>query len=270
MPLTIPEQAVSYGFVLDGLGAHSSRTIMLSELRLLLGAFPNCAGQEEYRLAILEENVLLKHTDSTRKESFRRLRELYALSGDFLIFRALRDVWAQDPDAQPMVALLCAIARDPILRATGDLILRTPPHASVTPQMISRTVDESFPGRFNETTLANFGRHIASSWTQSGHLKGRTNKIRATAECHPTSVAYSLFLGYLTGLRGDALFDTLWCQLLDAPPHVLHNQAVVASQHGWLEYRHSGGVTDVSFRYLLREKGLEGAHERNPGLSAGV
>ena len=43
-------------------------------------------------------------------------------------------------------------------------------------------------------------------------------------------------------------------QLLDAPPHTLHEQAFLASQRGWLEYRHAGTVTEIGFSYLLRKE----------------
>jgi hypothetical protein len=250
----IPVEAVRFGFETEWLGAHSSRTIMLSELRLLLAACPPDASFENYRKAIIEDNILLKQTDSTRAESVRRLRELYGLTPQLTIFHALSDLWSFEPEAQPILALLGALARDPVLRATADAIFTSPSGQLVTPQIISKAAQNHFP-TLNPTTLANIGRHAASSWTQSGHLKGRTNKIRTTAKAYPTSVAYALFLGYLCGERGEGLFHTPWAQVLDAPVHTIHNYARVASQHGWLEYRHSGDVTDISFRYLLREKG---------------
>jgi hypothetical protein len=74
------------------------------------------------------------------------------------------------------------------------------------------------------------------------------------AEAHSTSVAYALLLGYLCGERGEALFQTPWAQLLDAPPYVLHELAFQASREGWLEYRRTGGVTEVGFSYLLRQE----------------
>jgi hypothetical protein len=252
--VSIPKTAGSYGFVIDGLGAHSSRTIMLNELWLLFAACPVTADTETYRAAILDDNVLLKHTGATRRESFRRLRELYGLNPELVLFRTLRRIWDQTPESQPLLALLCATARDPMLRATAELVLNAPPGSSVTPQMISQAVDDQFPGRLNAMTLANIGRHAASSWTQTGHLQGRTNKVRSQAHCHPISLAYALLLGYLSGERGDALFHTLWARLLDAPLHTLREQAILASQQGWLEYRHAGDVTDISFRYLLREE----------------
>ena len=229
---------------------------MLAELRLLLAI--KAAGFEEYRTAILDDNVLLKKTVATRRESLRRLRELYALNPNTLLFRALRDLWDDDTQAEPLLALLCATARDPILRATVEMILAVPAGVVVTPQMISETVNKSFPDRFNAMTLANFGRHIASSWQQSGHLHGKLQKVRAQAESRPAATVYALLLGYLCGERGEALFQTLWCRLLDTPVHTLYEQAFTASQRGWIEFRRSGGVTDVGFKYLLREKGQSG------------
>jgi len=55
---TIPQSASVYGFVSDGLGAHSSRTMMLAELRLLLEACPPATDLAGYRTAILDDNVL--------------------------------------------------------------------------------------------------------------------------------------------------------------------------------------------------------------------
>ena len=250
---TIPEEALQYGFLIESMGAHASRTMMLKELRLLLAASDRLTTYEDFHSLIVADNVLLKRTLATRKESFRRLRELYALDERILVFRALRDLWDSETEAQPMLALLCAVARDPMLRASAEMILNLQISQSVTPQMIGQATEQTFPGRFNPTTLANIGRNAASTWQQSGHLRGRAQKARAQAVCRPSALAYALFLGHLCGHRGEGLFTTLWCRLLDAPTHTLHDQAFAASQAGWIEYRHTGMVTEVGFSYLLRQ-----------------
>src|SRR5215207_2612716 len=102
--------------------------------------------------------------------------------------------------------------------------------------------------------LANIGRHVASSWQQSGHLQGRASKTRVQAAAHPESTAYALFLGHLTGAGGERLFSTPWVALLDAPTHVLREHARAAARHGWLEYKSLGGVTEIDFPYLLRDQ----------------
>jgi hypothetical protein len=253
MSIQISALPNQYGFVNEPGGAHSSRTMMLAELRLLLATCPPSASLEEYRSAIVDDNVLLKKTIATRKVSFRRMRELYAFDRKVLLFRALRDLWDEDTQAQPLLALLCAIARDPLLRSTAESILATPLGETVTPSMFAEAVNASFPNYYNSKTLASIGRNIISSWQQAGLLSGKLHKVRISAQSHPASVAYALLLGYLSDARGDALFRTLWSRLLDASEHVLHAHALVASQRGWIEYRHMGEVTEVGFRHLLRK-----------------
>jgi hypothetical protein len=227
---------------------------MLSELTQLLAACPDVNDMSGYRAAIIDENVLGKRTVTTRKESFRRLRELYALSQETLLFRAMLQLWDADPHTRPILALLCAVARDPLLRATADLILETPTGDQVTPHMIAESAARSFPDRYNPTMLANIGRHAASSWQQSGHVSGRLVKHRARAEATPIGVTYALLLAYLCGDRGDLLLESLWVRLLDAPLHQVRELAAAAARQGYLDYRHGGGVTEIGFSYLLGDQ----------------
>lgn len=253
--INVPGLALAFGFADNPVGTHGSRTIMLVELRALLGACPPSAMLETYRAAVVDENVLLKKTAAGRRAVFRAVRELYALSPDILIFHALRDLWDVDPDAQPLLALLCAVARDPILRATAKGVVEAEPGAVITRAMLAQMVREAFPGRYGAGFLDHIGGNVASSWQQAGHLTGRNTKVRARAASRPTAVAYALLLGYLCGGSGEGLLDTTWSRLLDAPVHILHDQALVAGQHGWLDYRRAGGVTDVQFRHLLGNMG---------------
>lgn len=242
-----------YGLVNGPGGQHNSRTIMLKELRSLLAACPPTALVNDYRSAIITDNILLKGTMSTRVKTWRGMRELYSLDLDVLLFRAMRDLWDDDHEAQPLLAMLCAIARDPLLRGTVDLILDTPTGAVITPQMFADADDAAFPGHYKSGVLGVTGRNVASSWEQSGHLQGRQNKVRARANCRPTALVYALLLGHLCDARGEGLFHTPWARLLDAPTDNLRAQAIVASQQGWIEYRHSGHVTEIGFRHLLRD-----------------
>ena len=255
MSIEVPEQARAFGFAVDPGGTHTSRTMMLAELQLLLAACPPAANYQEYRSAIVDDNVLLKSTATTRLRTLRGLRELYALDRRrVLLFRALRDLWDDNANEQPLLALLCATARDPLLRVTAATILELPPAAPLTAQMLAKVVGEHFPGHYNPAIQAKIGRNLASSWQQAGHLHGRSNKLRAGALCGPAATSYALLLGHLCGSRGAGLFSTIWARLLDVPAHTMQTHAIVASQHGWIEYRHVGSVIDVGFRYLLRDE----------------
>ncbi|MFZ2423727.1 MAG: hypothetical protein WBV59_04620 [Anaerolineae bacterium] len=255
--ITIPDSALHFGFDNGPGGPHASRTMMLSELRALLDACPPSAAYKQYSAAVVAQNVLLKRTETTRRESLRRLRELYGLSRSTVIFRALRDLWDEAPAEQPSLALLAALARDPLLRATAKPVIDARPGDPVSAGMLAEAVTEQFSDRLNPMSRASISRHAASTWTQAGHLQGRSHKVRAALARGPAAVTYALFLGYLCGARGAALFETFWARITDAATAELHEQAFVAARLGWLEYRRVGDVTEVRFSYLLR--GEEGA-----------
>jgi hypothetical protein len=248
----VPDAALSYGFSNGPGGPHDSRTIMLADLRALLAAAPPNAPYSEYAWAVVEENVLGKRTVANRKGTFGRLRELYGLSPDLPVFLGLRTLWDANPEAQPMLALLCASARDPLLRATAPLVLQAPLGELVTRESLSAVLEQAFPGRYSQKSLVSNAQNTASSWQQAGYLQGKVKKTRGRAVAQPESTAYALYLGHLCGGGGEALFSTYWAQLLDAPAHALHEQARIAAQHGWITYRSLGGVTEVEFPHLPR------------------
>ena len=250
-----------FGFRSGARGTQTSRTIMLAELRALLDATPAGASKAEYRAAIVESNVLGKKTAATRRLTAQRLGELYGLDPDVTLFRLLRVFWDAEPEGRPLLALLCAAARDPLLRLTAGPILKTPPWGQLAPATLAEAVAEAFPDRFNPATLHKIARNAASSWTQSGHLTGRGSKRRGRPVVTAGATAYALALGYLTGVRGSLLLNTFWTKLLDAPAERITALAVEASRRNWLNYRQAGSVIEVRFPGLLtaaEEEALRG------------
>lgn len=228
---------------------------MLDELRAL---FANCqpdAARDDYITAIHEDNCLGKHTVATRKLSSQRLSELYALDPEVRLFRVMRLCWYADGDGRPLIALLLALARDPLLRITAPSVLQMRPGEELARQQITDALSRAVGNRLNESTLDKVVRNAASSWTQSGHLKGRGRKIRQRVVPTTAAAAYALFLGYLAGNRGAALFRSLWAQALDLPPGELMNLAMDARRLGFLDMTQSGGVVEVRFSRLLASEG---------------
>lgn len=236
-------------------GTNTSHTIVVTALAALLDAVPQGAPLAAYEHAAIEANVLGKDTDGARRRTFRYLRELYLLRPDSLLFRALRDLWQLDPDARPLLAGLCALARDSVFRASSSAIVGTRPGDTITAADLATAVGEHFPESYGVATLAKVGRNTFSSWEQTGHLADTESagaKVRTRAVCHPANVAYALLLGHVTGARGQVLFETPWARVLDQPRSHLLDLATTASQHGMLELRNAGGVIEVGFRELLR------------------
>lgn len=225
---------------------------MLAELEHLLSFVQEDEPADAYRTAVLDFNALGKSTHNGRMRAYRYLRELYVLDPASLIFRSLRLLWEADPEAHPLLALLSSLARDPAFRATAAPVLDAIEGAPLCWSDFATAVQKRYPGSYGEGIAAKIGRNSASSWTQSGHLAGRYNKVRTRANANPATVAFALLIGHTEGLRGEALFESLWCKVLDREPSVLRELALRASQRGLIEYRSGGGVTEIGFKMLLK------------------
>ena len=239
------------GFRWGEKGTHTSRTIMLDELRSVMAACEPDATRGEYVSAILEDNCLSKRTSATRRLSSQRLSELYALDPEVPLFRVMRRCWFNDQDGRAVLALLLALSRDPLLRVTAAPVLRMHPGEELARQQVTDALRRAIGSRLSQSTLDKVVRNAASSWTQSGHLKGRGRKVRQSVVPTPVATAYAMLLGYLAGTRGSALFESLWAQTLDAQASELQHLAMDARRLGFLDMSQSGGVVDVSFKWLL-------------------
>ena len=260
-----PGQSALWGFRTGDRGTHTSRTIMLDELSHLMDAVPGDATREDYAEAVIAQNCLGKRTTATRKLSLQRLTELYALDPRVILFRVLRVLWGRSEASRPLLALLLALARDPLLRATATAVLRTPFGHEFARQSMKDALTEAVGDRLNEATLDKVVRNASSSWTQSGHLRGRGRKVRKQVEATPAATTFALLLGFAVGRRGRLLFDTPWVVVLDAGPEDLVDCAVDAKRLGLLDLKQSGSMIDVSFPALFTDKERElihGAHRQ--------
>ena len=258
-----PKQASLWGFRSGNRGTHTSRTIMLDELTQLLRSVPGEASREEYVDAVTCDNCLGKRTAVTRQHSLQRLTELYGLDRRLLLFRALRDLWGRFESSRPLLSLLLALARDPLLRATARAVVATPFGHEFGRQAMKDDLSAAVEHRLNDATLDKVVRNASSSWTQSGHLRGRSRKTRQRVEASPAVTAYALLLGFAVGSRGRLLFETPWVAILDSSPGALLDPAVDASRLGLIEVKHSGQIVDVSFSRTFCGRGrevLSGSH----------
>ena len=224
---------------------------MLDELSTLLDSVPPEVGRADYLTAIIEHNALGKQTAATRKLTAQRLTELYLLDPNVALFRVLRRFWRDDAAGRPLLALLCSLARDPLLRATAEPILAMTPGEELSRQEITDAIRAAVGGRLNDATLDKVVRNVSSSWTQSGHLEGRVRKFRQVIRPTPLATAYALMLGYLEGLRGGWLFETNWTRVLDASPVELRNLAVEAKRLSNLDLKAAGDVIEIGFSTVL-------------------
>ena len=246
-PLEVLSKA---GFRFGNKGTHTSRTMMLAELTDLMAAVPADADRSVYTAAIIKENVLGKQTTATRRLTNQRLGELYGLDRRLPLFRVLRRLWAIDEAGRPLLALLCALARDPLLRSTAPAILELPVGTELVRAAFAGTIREAVGPRLNDSILDKVARNAGSSWSQAGHLHGRVRKIRQRVTPTPGSVAMVLWMGMLGGLAGERLLDCRWAQALDRSGGRLVEFALQAKQLGLIHARIGGGVVEIDARQL--------------------
>ena len=241
------------GFRIGDKGTHTSRTIMFKELDLLFEDQEQGAPREVYVSAIIDKNCLGKQTVSTRKLTCQRLSELYGLDPSMPLFRILRYLWQVDESGRSLLALLTALARDPLLRVTSPPILQMHTGEELMRQKIKEALRQGVENRLNNGTLDTVVRNTSSSWTQSGHLTGRVRKYRQKVNPTPIVTAYALLMGHILGARGNGLFNTLWAKVLDTPAEELVSLATDAKRLGFLDLSQAGGVVEVSFTRMLTE-----------------
>jgi len=238
------------GFRFGPRGTQGSRTIMLRELTELFAALPSDATREDYATAIVEENALGKRTYATRLSSRQRMNEMYGLDPRLALFRVLRHLWRIDPPGRPLLAILCALARDPLLRSTAHAVLARSPGEELIRSRFAADIRKSVGTRMNTAVLDKVARNAASSWAQAGHLEGRVRKIRRRILPTPAVAAMALWLGQLEGRAGLSQLDSDWAAVLDAPGRALLPAALDAKRLGLIHVRVAGNVVEIDTRML--------------------
>lgn len=253
---TRDELPESTGFLNRISGAALGRATMIPDFTTLLATCGPDAALTDYRLAVVEDNLLGKPSQDARHRTFRALRDRYLLDPSQPMFRALRLAWVADKAVGPLLGMLLACARDPLLRGTATVILPMPLGTPYSQEALRAALIEAAGGRVQPASIDAILSRQSTCWFQSGHLRpatassGPTRRVRARAASSPAAVAFALWLGHLEGLGGDALFTSRWAALLDAPRAELDEQAADAGRQGLIDLRRGGGVTSVGFRYL--------------------
>lgn len=242
--------AQSLGFRFGDKGTHTSRTMMLEELTAVLRATRPGTSRAGFADAIIQDNCLAKDTVATRRLSNQRLGELYGLDESAGVFRVLRRLWENDQLGRPLLALLCSIARDPLLAATVDAVLPLLEGEEFPRTRARELLSQAVGRRLNESTLDKVVRNCASSWSQAGHLEGRTFKKRTRVRATPATIAYGLYLGYAVGFRGRDLFSSDWIKALDLSPADAQAIALEAKRSGLIDLNLSDNIVELGLQRL--------------------
>ena len=144
------------------------------------------------------------------------LKQLYGMRPDIPVFAALRELWDVKFSDQPILALLCASARDVSSAA------RRTPYSARRRELAGRS---SGPFCRDRRGLSRPLQAVHAAQPRPEHRfvmdaggparsEPRTSDD-ATPSVDVPAVVYALYLGHLEGLAGLALFTSRWARMLD-------------------------------------------------------
>lgn len=221
--------------------------MMLADLSMVLSCAPPTANSSEITRLVVEENILNKPTSKARALAAKHLTTLYGCDPSIPVFRTLRQLWAVDASAQPLLALAVALARDPLLRASEKIVLSRSVGEPLSRADMEEFLESEYPGRFSPASLRSFAQNLNGTWTDAGFLHGRHSKARTKPVVAPVNMAMGLFLGYLEGKSGQALFSSRWIVQFGLDSVELEKLATAASNRGLLVFMNAGGVKEIRF-----------------------
>lgn len=241
-----PSRLSAFGFRLAGGGAHQSKTMMLQELEALLETSRTTGDELKY--AAVEENLIGKSTANTRRLTFRHMSSLYGFVQQPQLTKVFFKLWRSDYDGHRLSALLIALARDPILRDTATVVLTGAIGQNLQRPQFEAALSSAYPNRFSEKTIRSVAQNCASTWTQSGHLRGSVRKVRHRVSPTPSTVALAALLATVAGFGGPAILSSIWIQVLDLSPHQALDHLRRAESLGLARVRSAGEVTEIAIR----------------------
>ena len=235
--------------------------MMLLEFRALVRSMPLSITKNDFLKAIVEDNVLEKPTLISRKKSLRHLIELYGMDPSKVLFRVLWELGHADLDSLPQICLICAYARDSQLRNSFELIRTLHLGEVLERAAMEQQLETGFPGRFSPSMKKSMAQNVNTTWTFGGHLAGKAKKTRQLPSPRPISAAYAMFVGYLTGLRGERLLDSAFAALVASNRSQLQAALSLASAKGLLSLKKAAGIVEFDFSNLLTSAEQDLVHE---------
>jgi hypothetical protein len=246
----ITEDLEALGFSANQTGGHMARSMMLSEMKQIHATLSVEASLEEYRTAIQDRNILGKPTLSSRQKSYRHLVELYGMDFQKPLFRTMRRLAKDQPADLPLLAMLCVYGRDRQLHHSFKLIEHLSPGVTLPREEMEQHLEEGFPGQFSTAMKKSLAQNVNTTWTACGHLEGKAKKVRSLPRPGWAASTYAMFVGYLLGLRGEILLQSVFSRLVAAKPDQLAGHLATAASRQWLRLRHAGGVIEIDFSKL--------------------
>ncbi len=234
---------------------HTNRTMMFAELSRIMF---NGIGHGSFETSF-SDNVAGKLSRGNQNHTNRLLKKLYGFDPSDPFFRSFIYFWENSNEGQlPAVTLIMAFRSDILLAESIDPVINTPIGHKVSVDLLEKNIVQLHPDQYSTATLRSLAQNIASSWKQTGFILGKVKNIRVQPEIDYRTVAFSLLMGYLEGLRGEFLMGSKYIRALGLPDTKVRELIAEAAKRDILQYQYSGHVTTILFPTLLKSIGIYG------------
>jgi hypothetical protein len=184
------------------------------------------------------------------------LRRAYGLDPEKTLWRVLRKFAQQEPELIPLLGLVLIYARDAQLQLSFQLVNSLRLGQELPRALMEELFESARPGAFTAGMKVSLAQNLNTTWTASGHLAGSARKVRTRPRRH----WLAMFVGYLSGIRGQALLDSDYARLVGVDPLTAADHLATAAAHGLMRFRNAGGVVEIDFRNLLLPIEMELLH----------
>lgn len=205
----------------------------------------------------LGKNVTGKKSTSGVRQTGNFLKRLYGFDLSYSQFLAFKYFWnISEPYERPMVAFVYAVHRDDLLAESIEVIQAIAPGDKITVESLERNVEKHHPNQYSPKTIKSLAQNLASSWKQGGFIRGKVKNIRIQPEISYRVACFAFLLAYVSGLRGDFVWNTVGVKSLCLPESKLRELAIECAKRDLMQYQYAGGITAISFNKLLTTIGL--------------
>jgi hypothetical protein len=165
----------------------ATRASLYSELRSLLTAVAGAPSREQYRRAVIEDNVLGRGTRAAREKAWKELAARYGFDGTSAIFRAYLEEYrrATSEADHALTSYLLFAVRDRLVRDLGTEwlyeYLRAAPAelrpVDVLAFLASREPEHPEIAAWSASSRANIAVHYLSALKEFGLARGGRRKL---------------------------------------------------------------------------------------------
>lgn len=238
------------GFSKNIAGVLTSRSILLYQAVKLFNIYQKVGLAQPPKHYVIDENRLGIPTLSSRQKTCALLKREYGFSEKIPIFKGLFKLQRIHEEEAGLSLFLLAWTRDALLRYGTSEILDRKPSEVLRTREIFEVISGETENRYRENICGKIVANWMASWTQSGHLSGKSKKTRAQVKAGPVALAFACLLSTLSGEAGEKIFSSVWIQILDLNPQQARELAQKAKEIGLLDVYSMGGVTQISFPCL--------------------